>query len=162
MVYKHAIFMRLGIHPGSGLSALHTMREYEVFVAQHGEAWFPVAAAAGMSERMRCEFQDAIDYHYALELYFALGKTGGGDGDIAYKADVIGIVRGSTPFATPEPALTPAPFAEDRRFTWLKITNLRPAGVSAGDFVVINTGRSLARALAQGQYHFGYVKRVEE
>jgi hypothetical protein len=160
MVYKHAIFMRLGIHPGSGLSALHMMREYEVFVAQHGEAWLPVTAAGGMSERMRCEFQDAIDYHYALELYFSLGKAGGGD--IAYKADVTGIARGSAPFASPDPALTPAPFAGDMRFTWLKITNLRPADASAGDFVVINTGRSLAHALEQGQYHFGYVKRVGE
>jgi hypothetical protein len=162
MVYKHAIFMRLGIHLTSGLDGLHTIREYEVFVAQHGEAWFPVATGAGMSERMRCEFQDAIDYHYALELYFSLGRVNGGDGDIARKADVVGIARSRVPIPSPDPALTPVPFSGDVRATWLKITNIRPADVSAGNFIIINTGRNLAHALEQGQYHFGYVKRVGE
>jgi len=158
MVYKHAIFMRLGTM--GGLDGLHVIREYKVFVAQRGEAWFPVSAGAGMSERMRCEFQDAIDYHYALELYFSLGKAG--DADIAYQADVIGIERNRFPVPSPDQALTPAPFALGARPTWLKIANIRPADISAGELVVINTGRPLSRALEQGQYHFGYVKRAGE
>jgi hypothetical protein len=162
MVYKHAIFMRLGIHPGSGLSALHTLREYEVFVAQHGEAWFPVAAAAGMSERMRCEFQDAIDYHYVLELYLAVGREGGGT-DIARKAEVGGIEISRAAILTPAPALTPEPWRSDVRCTWLKIRNLMATDVAADGLVVLSTGRRLSQALAQpGGYHFGYVKRVED
>jgi hypothetical protein len=158
MVYKHAIFMRLGINPASGLSGLHTIREYEVFVAQYGEAWFPVSAGAGMSERMRCEFQDAIDYHYALELYLSVGKEAGLD----YVAEVKAIAMGKERIPTPSEELTPEPWRADLRGTWLKIRSLKPAELTAGDFTVINTGARLSDVLSGGKYHFGYVKRVGE
>lgn len=161
MAYKHAIFMRLGVSPHNGQDGPGTVREYEAFLAGHGEAWLPVGSlGAGMSERMRCEFADAIDYHETPELYIALGKAGGGGGDIALKAEVVGIARSRVPIPAPEPALTPAPWADDKRCTWLKIRGLKPAGLTADDFVVINTGSRLSRAIAGGQYHFGYIKRA--
>ena len=161
MVYKHAIFMRLGINPHNGLDGLETIQQYESFIARNGAAWFSAGAlSTGMSERYRCEFQDAIDYHYVLELYFALGKAGGGDGDIAYVAEVMGIETSRTSVPTPDPGLTPCQWREELRGTWLKIRNLKPAEVSTDDFTVINTGAPLADAVKGGKYHFGYVKRV--
>ena len=155
-VYKHAIFMRLGTSTGSGLSGLHTIREYQIFLAQHGEAWFPLSA--GMSERYRCEFQDAIDYRYALELYLSVGKEAGLD----YVAEVKAIATGKERIPTPSEELTPEPWRADLRGTWLKIRSLKPAELTADDFTVINTGAHLSDVLLGGKYHFGYVKRVGE
>ncbi len=155
-VYKHAIFMRLGANTGSGLSGLHTVREYQIFLAQHGEAWF--ALSTGMSERYRCEFADAIDYHYALELYLSVGKEAGLD----YVAEVKAIATGKERIPTPDEELTPEPWRADLRGTWLKICSLKPALLTAGDFTVINTGARLSDAIKGGKYHFGYVKRVGE
>ncbi len=155
-VYKHAIFMRLGANAGSGLSGLHTVREYQIFLAQHGEAWFPLSA--GMSERYRCEFQDAIDYHYALELYLSVGKGAALD----YVAEVAAIVTGRESTPPPDEALTPEPWRADQRSTWLKIRSLKAATLTADDFTVINTGARLSDVLAGGRYNFGYVKRVGE
>lgn len=158
-VYKHAIFMRLGANSGSGLSGLHTIREYQIFLAQHGEAWFSAGAlTTGMSERYRCEFQDAIDYHYTLELYLSVGKAAGLD----YVAEVAAIAAGRERTPSPDEELTPEPWRADRRGTWLKIRSLKPAELTAGDFTVINTGARLSDVLAGGRYNFGYVKRVGE
>lgn len=160
MVYKHAIFMRLSTNPHNGYDGLQTVREYQVFMAVYGEAWFSTGAlGTGMSERMRCEFQDAIDYNYVLELYFALPKTGGGGGDIAFRAEVTGIETNRVPILTPDPELTPEPWRSDARCTWLKIRNLQATDAAADDFVVLSTGSPLASALKTG-YPFGYIKRV--
>ncbi len=158
-VYKHAIFIRLGSSAGSGLSGLHTIREYQVFLAQHGEAWFSAGAlTTGMSERYRCEFQDAIDYHYVLELYLSVGKTAALD----YVAEVAAIATGKERIPAPDEELTPEPWRADLRGTWLKIRSLKPAELTAADFTVINTGVRLSDVLSGGKYHFGYVKRVGE
>ncbi len=158
-VYKHAIFMRLGANTGSGLSGLHTIREYQIFLAQHGEAWFSAGALTmGMSERYRCEFQDAIDYCYALELYLSVGKEAGLD----YVAEVAAIATGKERIPTPDEELTPEPWRADLRGTWLKIRSLKPAELTADDFTVINTGARLSDVLSGGKYHFGYLKRVGE
>ena len=158
-VYKHAIFIRLGSSAGSGLSGLHTIREYQVFLAQHGEAWFSAGAlTTGMSERYRCEFQDAIDYHYVLELYLSVGKTAALD----YVAEVAAITTGKERTPAPDEELTPEPWRADLRSTWLKIRSLKPAELTATDFTVINTGARLSDVLSGGKYHFGYVKRVGE
>lgn len=158
-VYKYAIFMRLGANTGSGLSGLHTVREYQIFLAQHGEAWFSAGAlTSGMSERYRCEFQDALDYHYVLELYLSVDKTSALD----YVAEVAAIATGKERIPTPGEELTPEPWRSDLRGTWLKIRSLKPATLTADDFTVINTGARLSDVLANGKYHFGYVKRVGE
>lgn len=160
IIYPIAIFMRLGIDTYSRLNGVETLKQYENFCGINKSVWFSTdSLATGMSEKRRTEFLNEINNGNTVEVFFAIGKSGGGNNNIQYKAEVIDIKTDAEGIGSPEKILTPDIWKDDKKKIWIKIKNIVPTGLKAEDFIVQETKKVLAKSIEKSQYHFGYIKR---
>ena len=160
IIYPIAIFMRLGNNTTTAFNGIKTMEVCEAFCNNHGAIWFATdSLATAMSEEMRAEFINAIKNEYIVEIYFAIGKKGGGNNNIRYVGEVEDIRTIADGMVSPDKSLTPDAWKDSRNKIWIKIRKLATCpDLSANDFIIARTGNVLAKVLAKSQYHFGYIK----
>jgi hypothetical protein len=160
-IYPLAIFMKLGFESSSNLNGVQTMRIYEDFCKENGSTWFSTdSLSTGMSETKRVEFINAIKKDYIVEIYFAIGKSSGGNNDIKFKAEVIDVKTDGDKISAPEKILTPDEWKNDKNKIWIKVRCLKSiTNPTTKDFIVASTGNILADSIAHSQYHFGYIKK---
>lgn len=160
IVFPTAIFMKLGHDGTSNYDGIQTMQIYENFCKQNGAVWFSTdSLTAGMSEKRRTQFINAINQNKVVKIYFAIGKSSRGSNEIEYNAEVIDIKTDSEVIPSPEKLLTPDEWKNDKNKIWIKIKSLhRFTRLTASDFVVESSGNMLANSIAHSQYHFGYIK----
>ena len=161
IAYATALFMRLGYNNSTQLDGIHTLQVCESFCNNHGSVWFSTdSLTTGMSEKRRVEFINAIKKEYVVQIYFAIGKKGGGNNDIQYRGKVVDIRTIADGIGSPDKTLTPDSWKDSRNKIWIKIRELAPCPeLTANDFIVVSTGNVLAKAIANSQYHFGYIKK---
>lgn len=113
-----------------------------------------------MAETRRSKFISAIKKEYIVEIYFAVGKSGGGNNEIVYKAKVIDIRTDTDGINSPDKYLTPIEWRKDKNKIWIKIENIVPCKkLTTKDFIVAITGNVLSDSISNSQYHFGYIKK---
>ena len=160
-VYPIAIFVRLGFDNLSKLSGIQTLQVYEQFCSKDEIVWFSTdSLATGMADKKRAEFLKAINEEFVVEIYFAVGKTGGGTNEIVYKAEVVDVVSDAEGISSPDKTLTPNEWKDGKKKIWIKLKKLIPfSNLSTTDFMVASTGNILANSIGNSEYHFGYIKR---
>lgn len=157
-VFSTSLFMRLGRDDFSNLNGIETMEVYQRFCKKHGTVWFSTnSLSAGMAEKKVLMFLNAIKQDKVVEIYFAIGKNGGGNKDIQYKAEVVDLKSNSVGILSPDKSLTPNEWKNDKKKIWIKITNIDPfTQLTTKEFIVVSTGNILADSIAHSQYQFGY------
>lgn len=161
-IYPKAIFMRLGHASGNQYNGTDTIEIYKEFCNKSHCVWFSTNSLnRGMSKIKLKEFHEAINNGLCVEIYFAIGKTSGGNNDIQYKAEVIDIKSDPEGLYSPEKGLTPVEWQELNNKIWIKIQKIRHCfNLSVNDFVVVSSGNILGQAIAKSQYQFGYIERI--
>lgn len=132
-----------------------------LLVQKNSSTWFSTdSLATGMSKTKREEFINVINKDYVVEMYFAIGKNSGGNNEIKYKAEVIGIKTDGNKISCPEKALTTNEWKDDKNKIWIKIRGLKQIiNLTKKDFIVASTGNMLADSIEHSQYHFVYIKK---
>lgn len=159
--YPLSIFVRLGYDNSLRLNGIQTLQVYEQFCSKNEEVWFSTdSLATGMADTKRAEFLKAIKEEFIVDIYFAVGKTGGGTNELGYKAKVLDIVSNAEGVSSPDKSLTPNEWKDDKKKIWIKLKKLIPfSNLSTTDFLVASTGNVLANSISRSEYHFGYIKR---
>ena len=160
-VFPTAIFMKLTTDGTGTFNGVETMKVYKEFTNMHKFAWFSTnALSTGIAKKQRDNFLKAVNNGYLVEIYFAVGKTSGGNNDLMYKAHVLDIKSDSASFESPDVSLTPKVWEDLNSKIWIKISNIESVNdLSATDFVVESTGRILREVIDKSQYLFGYIRR---
>lgn len=160
-VYQIAIFMRLGHSPSNKYNGKETLKIYTDFCNKNHSVWFSTdSLATGMSEKRRAEFIGEVKSGSVVEIYFAIGKSSGGDNDINCRAVVVDIKTDREGIPSPDKSLTPDEWREDRNKIWIKIKDLKPFnGLTTKDFIVASTKNVLADSISNSQFNFGYIKK---
>lgn len=161
-IYPTSIFMRLGHSSSNKYNGKETIKIYRSFCNQNHTVWFSTdSLAKGMAKAKVSEFIKAINNGLAVEIYFAIGKTSGGNNEIEYKAQVVGIESDPLGINSPEKEQTPIEWRENRNKIWLKLQHIRPCNnFTVDDFIVLSSGNLLSNAIENSQYQFGYIKRA--
>lgn len=155
-----SIFMKLGKHPYKNLDGYQTINLYECFYTNNSSVWFSTNSLhKGMDLQKVNQLNNAIKQGNNIEIYFAIGKDGGGKNDIEFKANVLRIVSNKYKTPTPDILLTPPQFANDENYIWIKINNIQRSKLTTNDFIVKSTGNTLSKSIEKSQYHFGYIQR---
>lgn len=159
--YPIAIFMRLGDDKSLNLNGIQTLQVYEEFFNKNKKTWFSTdSLTTGMADKKRAEFNKAIKDGFVVEIYFAVGKNGGGTNEIVYKAEVLDIVSNAEAIGSPDKTLTPNEWKDVKKKIWINIKKLIPFNnLTTTDFLVASTGNVLANSISKSEYHFGYIKR---
>ena len=158
-IYPIFIFMRLGKDTDSKLDGVKTLKEYEEFCRVNKAVWFSTdSLATGMSEKRRAEFINAIKNGNVVDIFFAVGKSGGGNNGIQYKAEVMDIKTDAEGIGSPDENLTPDLWKDANKKIWIKIRNILSTGLKTNDFIVQSSKKVLAKSIEKSQYHFGYIK----
>lgn len=162
VIYPKAIFMRLGHSSGNQYNGTDTIEIYKEFCNKRHCVWFSTNSLnRGMSKTKLKEFHEAINNGLCVEIYFAIGKTSGGNNDIQYMAEVIDIKSDPEGLNSPENELTPVEWQELNNKIWIKIQKIRHYfNQSVNDFVVVSSGNVLGQAIAKSQYQFGYIEKI--
>lgn len=159
IVYPTAIFMRLGHTAANPYDGKDTLEIYFNFCNKNQSVWFSTdSLTSGMSENKRAEFVNEIKSGNIVEIYFAIGKTSGGDNDIHFKADVVDIKTDGEGIPSPDKSLTPDEWKQNRNKIWIKIKNLNSFNkLTTKDFVVASSKKILADSISNSQFNFGYI-----
>lgn len=160
-IYKHALFMRLGINPSDFSNGNGTMKTYIDFCQSHPSVWFSTDSLyGGMAAEKVSEFNDAIDHGYLVEMYFAIGNVGGGKNEMEYKANVLRVESEKDKMPTPDRILTPNEFISDTKYIWIKVDNIQKTTLTTDDFIVISSSNVLTKSIEKSQFHFGYIQKI--
>ena len=159
-IYPVFIFMKLSNDKTSKFNGLETMNVYEKFCNKYKAVWFSTDSLAnGMSEKRRAEFVNTIKNDNVVKIYFAVGKGGGGSNEMEYQAEVIDIKTDAEGIGSPEKALTPDVWKDDKNKIWIKIRNIAITKLKTDDFIVQISKNILSKSIRNSQYHFGYIKK---
>lgn len=160
-IYPLAIFMKLTFDSSSKYNGLQIMQKYEDFCKSNSSTWFSTDSLSRcMSKAKRAEFVNAINNKYIVEMYFVVGKSGGSNNDIKYKAEVLDIRTNANKMSSPDKTLTPNEWKNDKNKIWIKIKNIKKTtNLSSKDFIVASTKNVLANSIAHSEHHFGYIKK---
>jgi len=143
---------------GNEYDAHETMQLYIADQAIRGYTWFSTQSLFyGMSSKRVAAYNDAIKRGEKVTIIFAIGKSAGGDNDIAYKANVLEIKSFTEPKSLPHQDY-PSPWNGETARIWIKIADLQPETVlKARLFEITSSGMDLQQVINNSQYHFGYV-----
>jgi hypothetical protein len=155
------IFMKLANsrdNQGNEYSAHETMQLYIADQSQRGYTWFSTQALFyGMSPKRVEAYNKAIGLGDKVTILFAIGRSAGGDNDIAYKANVLEIRSYTEPQKLPTDEYPSVWHGETARI-WIKMDNLSPETIlTARLFEITSTGMDLQQVINNSQYHFGYI-----
>lgn len=161
-ICKTAIFMRLGIDESSGYDGINTMENYKKFCSVNSSVWFSTDALYyGMAKGKVKYFRNAIRNNEVVYMYFAIGKKGNGNNNIAYRSEVLGLESHRDRIESPERTLTPDEWKNDRNKIWIKVENIIPyTELATKDFKVESSNYILADSIEHSEYHFGYIIRA--
>lgn len=156
--YPIALMMKLGWDQVKTENAYATIADYQALQEQQGEVWFGTnALASGIGRKRRLEFQTAIANKRKVHMYFVITKTGGGENEIEYQAEVLDLESKKGGTASPESALTPSAYHHQKYSIWIKLTNLTPCTEkTVADFKFANNNKVLKSSLSNS-CNFGYI-----
>lgn len=162
-IYEIAIFIRLGNDLSTEDSGTITLERYENFCKENKHVWFSTDSLAyGMAKEKQKDFRKCILEGIIIEVYFVIGKKGGGDNQISYRGEVLDIRVDPDGMTSPDENLTPGIYINDKRKIWLKIEKLEKQNkYSTNDFIVASTKNILSDAIENSQYHFGYIRKIK-
>ena len=87
---------------------------------------------------------NAIKNNNIVEIIFVIGKNGDGNNEIQYIADVVDIITDPDGAKSPEKALTPDEWNDDKNEIWIKVKNLISyTKLTTKDFIVVSSGKIL-------------------
>lgn len=159
-IYKHAIFMRLGINPSNKSDGDTTIKIYKDFCLSHPSVWFSTDSLyGGMAPKKLSEFNDAIERGDLVEIYFAIGNTGGGKNEMEYKASVLKVESEKDKTQSPDRSLTPNEFVNDLKYIWIEVNDIQKTSLTTDDFIVISSANVLTKSIEKSQFHFGYIQK---
>ncbi len=160
-VHPISIFMRLGINPSVGINGISTLDIYKEFCSKNNSVWFSTDSLAyGIAKKQQKEFINAIQKGHIVFIYFVIGKKGGGENEIGFRAEVTDIQSNNVGLKSPDTSLTPTEWINDTKKIWIKIRNLKEyTQLSVSDFVVVRSYNVLADSIKDSQYHFGYIQK---
>lgn len=159
LIYKHTIFMRLGINPSNKSDGDTTMKIYKDFCLSHPSVWFSTDSLyRGMAPKKISEFNDAIERGYLVEICFAIGNSGGKN-KMEYKASVLKVESEKGKTQSPERSLTPNEFVNDLKYIWIEVNDIQKTSLTTDDFIVISSGNVLTKSIEKSQFHFGYIQK---
>lgn len=155
------IFMKLATsrdNQGNEYDGHETMQLYIADQAKRGFTWFSTQALYyGMSPKRVAAYNKAISLGEKVTIIFAIGRTAGGNNDIAYKANVLEIKSFTEPKSLSNDDYPAAWLGETARI-WIKIEDLQPEStLKAQLFQITSSGVDLQQVINNSQYHFGYV-----
>ena len=155
------IFMKLAYsqdNQGNEYDGHETMQLYIADQSTRGFTWFSTQALFyGMSPKRVDEYNKKIRLGNKVTILFAIGRSAGGENDIAYTANVLEIQSFKEPQPLPSKEY-PAVWHGERARIWLKIDGLKPESIlTAKLFQITSTGFDLQQVINNSQYHFGYV-----
>ncbi len=155
------IFMKLANssdNQGNEYNAHETMQIYIADQLKRGHTWFSTQSLFyGMSRKRVEAYNEIIKNRDKVTILFAIGRSAGGNNDIAYKANVLEIKSYHEPQKLPTDEY-PSEWHGEHARIWIKINNLNPETVlTAKLFEITSTGIDLQHVINNSQYHFGYI-----
>jgi len=160
-IFPVSLFMKLTTGNSGNFNGIETIRIYNDFCGEHQFVWFSTSILAnGISRKKQNQFLEAIRTGFLIEMFFAIGKKGGGNNDIMFNASVVDIQSDKEEIPSPDSSLTPEVWRNENRKIWIKMKDIQPfQAISAKDLFIESTGRNLNEVLEKSQYSFGYVVR---
>lgn len=158
---ENFIFMKLAIsqdNQGNEYNGHETMQLYMADQVTRGHTWFSTQALYyGMSPKRVKDYNKAIQLGKKVTILFAIGRSAGGNNDIAYKADVLEIQSYTVPEELPVNEYPKVWHGAHARI-WMKLENIVPEDtLTATLFQITSTGMDLQEVINNSQYHFGYI-----
>lgn len=159
--YSVAMFMKLGLDATGEFDGFGSIEKYIKCIEEHGATWFSTnALTTGISKKKQEEFLTAIHAGKRVEIYFVIGKSGGGSNKIEFRADVIDLKSNREGLTTPDDRITPEQWCTLVNTIWIKIKNLQVCKDKKVEaFKFASNGNQLIGAL-QSNCCFGYITEV--
>ena len=162
------IFMKLGTSydvDNNLLDGYDTIKAYIRNCNENGlgHSWFSTDSLYyGMAKDKIEDYNSLVTSGETVKILFAVGE---GVNEIAYSANVLGIVSGRDRVRCPgEVGSVPNEFGYDEKAQiWIKIKDIKEEhDIKAQMLKVRSTGKNLKQVITNSQYNFGYVYLPEE
>jgi len=159
-IHPVSIFVKLGRDNTDSLDGFQTMKEYGLVNVEKGETWFSTnSLPMGISDKRKEEFFNAIAKGYCVQVFFVIGKSGGGVNEIEYTADVVDIRSRAGGRKSPCEDITPTIWEGENNAIWLKLQNIRTSVFEGVEDFKFDTNSKQLSDVLKTNCCFGYIVR---